>query len=156
MAETTVGADLLEALKILAELRVDTVGQDLAVLAVDDIALTVQEPGRDLVLGGSLQDADYPLQLLSGELTGATQKESVYRVGYHFRSSDPGQETMQREQQRAGNMLPRVPPFVPVSSFVRWVVRWRQNIPHVQVDIGLLGNDVGIAATATLDLGQGV
>lgn len=98
VTETTVRADLLEALKILTELGVDTVGQDLAVLAVDDIALTVQEPRGDLVLGGGLEDADNALQLLSRELTGT----------------------------------------------------------HVQVDIGLLGDDVGVTATATLDLGQGV
>ena len=44
MAETAVGADLLQALEIVAELGVDAVGEDLAVLAVDDIALPVEEP----------------------------------------------------------------------------------------------------------------
>ncbi len=44
MTETTVSADLLEALKILAELGVNAVGKDLRVLAVDDVALTVEEP----------------------------------------------------------------------------------------------------------------
>lgn len=37
-------ADLLEALEILAQLGVDTVGEDLAVLAVDNVALPVEEP----------------------------------------------------------------------------------------------------------------
>ena len=73
VTETTVGADLLEALQVLTELGVDTVGEDLAVLAVDDIALTVKEPRGDLVLSGGLQDADYPLQLLSRELTSAVK-----------------------------------------------------------------------------------
>jgi hypothetical protein len=49
VTETTVSADLLEALEVLAELGVDAVGEDLGVLAVDDVALPVEEPGGDLV-----------------------------------------------------------------------------------------------------------
>jgi len=44
VTETTVSADLLQALKVIAELGVDTVGKDLRVLAIDDIALSVEEP----------------------------------------------------------------------------------------------------------------
>ena len=44
VTETTVGADLLEALKIVTELGVNTVGEDLRVLAINDIALPVEEP----------------------------------------------------------------------------------------------------------------
>ena len=51
VSETTVGTDLLQSLEILTELGVDTVGNDLAVLAIDDILLSVKEPGGDLVLG---------------------------------------------------------------------------------------------------------
>jgi hypothetical protein len=51
VTETTVSADLLEALEVLAELGVDAVGEDLGVLAVDDVALPVEEPGGDLVCG---------------------------------------------------------------------------------------------------------
>jgi hypothetical protein len=55
VTETTVSADLLQALKIVTELAVDTVGEDLAVLAIDDIALPVEEPAWDLVYGVSDQ-----------------------------------------------------------------------------------------------------
>jgi hypothetical protein len=58
VTETTVGADLLQALKILTELGVDTVGDDLRVLAIDNVTLSVEEPGRDLVLRGVLDDGD--------------------------------------------------------------------------------------------------
>jgi len=44
VTETAVSADLLQALQVLAELGVDTVGEDLRVLAVDNVALTVEEP----------------------------------------------------------------------------------------------------------------
>ena len=71
MTETTVSADLLEALEIVTELGVDTVGEDLRVLAIDDIALSVEEPAGDLVLSGVLDDGDDTLKLFGGELTGA-------------------------------------------------------------------------------------
>jgi hypothetical protein len=44
VAQTTVGPDLLQALEVITELRVDAVGQDLRVLAVDNVALPVEEP----------------------------------------------------------------------------------------------------------------
>lgn len=44
VTETTVGADLLQALEIITELGVDTVGQNLVVLAVDNVTLSVEEP----------------------------------------------------------------------------------------------------------------
>lgn len=65
--------DLLQALQIITELGVDTVGEDLAVLAIDDIALTIEEPGWDLVLGGVLDDGDDALELFGGQLTGAVR-----------------------------------------------------------------------------------
>lgn len=71
VTETTVGTNLLETLQVVTELRVDTVGQSVEVLAVGDIALSVKEPGGDLVLGGVLDDGDDTLELFRGELTGA-------------------------------------------------------------------------------------
>lgn len=44
VSETTVSANLLEALEIVTELGVDTVGEDLGVLTVDNVALSVKEP----------------------------------------------------------------------------------------------------------------
>lgn len=44
VTETTVSTDLLQALKVITELRVDTVGENLRVLAVDNVALPVEEP----------------------------------------------------------------------------------------------------------------
>lgn len=66
-------ADLLEALKVLTELAVQAVGNNLRVLAVGDIALSVQEPARDLVLGWGLEDGDDTLELFGGEFTGTVE-----------------------------------------------------------------------------------
>lgn len=70
MTETTVSANLLETLEIVTELGVDVVGEDLVVLAVDDIALSVEEPGRNLVLCWVLDDGDDSLELFGCELSG--------------------------------------------------------------------------------------
>ena len=69
VSETAVGADLLEALEILTELGVKTVGNNLGVLAIGDVALSVEEPGRNLVLGRGLEDGHDALELFGGELT---------------------------------------------------------------------------------------
>jgi hypothetical protein len=69
VTETTVSADLLQALKIVTELGVDAVGEDLTVLAVDNVALSVEEPGGDLVLGRVLEDGNDSLELFGVELT---------------------------------------------------------------------------------------
>jgi len=61
MTKTTMSADLLQAFQIITELGVDTVGENLRVFAIDDIALTIEEPGGNLVLGGVLDDGDNSL-----------------------------------------------------------------------------------------------
>jgi len=73
VTETAVGADTLETLEILTDLAVEGVGDDLGVLAVGDVALSVQEPCGDLVLGGVLEDGDHTLEFFGGELTGAAR-----------------------------------------------------------------------------------
>lgn len=73
VTQTAVGADTLETLEILTGLAVETVGNDLGVLAIGDVALSVQEPCWDLVLGGALEDGDHSLELFGGELTSAVQ-----------------------------------------------------------------------------------
>lgn len=69
MSETTVGPNLLQPLEVVAELGVDTVGEDLSVLAVDDVLLPVEEPSGDLVLGRVLlkKDEQDPLASITGE-----------------------------------------------------------------------------------------
>ena len=71
VAETAVGADLLETLEIITELRVDAVGQDLGALAVDNVPLPIQEPRGDLELRRVLHDRDNALKLIGVEFTGA-------------------------------------------------------------------------------------
>ena len=71
MTETTVSTDLLKVFQIVTELGVDTVGENLGVLTVDDIALSVEEPGWDLVLGWVLDDGNDSLELFGGEFTSA-------------------------------------------------------------------------------------
>jgi len=68
--QPSVTLDLLEPLKIVTELGVNSVGENLAVFAVNDVALSVEEPGGNLVLGGVLDDSDDALEFFGGELSG--------------------------------------------------------------------------------------
>jgi hypothetical protein len=74
MSETTVSADFLEALEIVTELGVDSVGENLRVFAVDDILLPVQEPGWDLELCGVLDDCDNTLKLIRVEISSSVNE----------------------------------------------------------------------------------
>lgn len=66
-------ADLLEALEIVTELGVNSVGENLRVLAINDIALSVQEPRWNLVLSWVLNNGDNSLELFGGEFTGTVR-----------------------------------------------------------------------------------
>ena len=64
VSETPVAADLLQPLEVVSELRVDIVGQNLAVFAVDDIFLPVKEPEWNLELRGVLHDVHDSFELV--------------------------------------------------------------------------------------------
>jgi hypothetical protein len=68
VTETTMRANLLQALQIVAHLRVDAVRQDLAALAIDNVPLPVQEPCGDLELRWVLDDRNDTLKLVRVEL----------------------------------------------------------------------------------------
>lgn len=71
VADTAVHVHLLHALKIFAELDVDGVGGEVLGLAGLDVALTVDEPGGDLILEGISDDVGDLLDFGGGESTGA-------------------------------------------------------------------------------------
>lgn len=83
VSQTPVHPDLLQALEVITELRVDAVRQDLRVLPVDDVLLPVQEPRGDLELRGVLHDRDYSLELVRVEVTGSVGVGEIgfWRVG---------------------------------------------------------------------------
>ena len=69
--KTTVRTNLLQPLQVITELRIDSVGQDLQVLAINDIPLPVQEPRRDLELSRVLADSNETLELIRVKLASA-------------------------------------------------------------------------------------
>ena len=71
MAQTTMRTNLLQPLKVLTQFVVHGVGQHLRVLAVDDVALPVEEPGGDLVLGRALDDGHDALELFGRDFASA-------------------------------------------------------------------------------------
>lgn len=78
VTETTVSTDLLQAFQIITKFGIDTVGENLAVLAIDDITLTIEEPGGDLVLGRVLDDGNNPLEFFRGEFTSAVGCQCLF------------------------------------------------------------------------------
>jgi hypothetical protein len=69
VTQTTMRADFLQSFQIITELGVNTVGEDLRIFAVDNIALSVKEPAGDLVLGGVLDDSDDSLEFFGCKFT---------------------------------------------------------------------------------------
>ena len=63
MSQSPVGTNLLQSLEVLPELVFQLVGQDLGVLPVLGVFLSVEEPVGDLVLPGVLHDCDNPINL---------------------------------------------------------------------------------------------
>jgi hypothetical protein len=118
VTETTVGADLLEALEIVTELRVDTVGKNLRVLAVDNVALSVEEPAGNLVLRGVLDNGDDSLQLFRGELTGAV---------YHGQNHMLDTETARVVSLKAYRL------FRSTSAFLQTKLEYRRPTPLMRV-----------------------
>lgn len=119
--QTTMRTDLLQPLQVLTQLAVHAVGEHLVVLAVHDIALTVEEPRGDLVLSRVLDDCDDALEFFRRKLAGAVY-ESDMLVG--DAGNDGGYDG--------------------------------EDVPLVEVDVGLLAYQVAVAAPDTLDLRQGV
>lgn len=77
VSDTSVGSDLLESFDVVSQLRFQVVGEDVVVLAVGLVLLSVQEPGGDLVVGGVLHDGDDSFQFFLGQFTGSLGKVDV-------------------------------------------------------------------------------
>ena len=73
MSQTTMSTDFLQSLKIITKFGVNTVGQNLRILAVDNILLSVQEPCRNLKLCGVLNDGNDALQFIGVEISGTDE-----------------------------------------------------------------------------------
>lgn len=74
MSETSVDTDLLQSLKIVTELGVKSVGENLGELSVFDVLLSVQEPVGDLELTGVSDNSDDLVDLSLAQLSGSIQK----------------------------------------------------------------------------------
>src|SRR5205809_4145276 len=73
VTQASVCADLLQPFEVLAQFVIHLISQHLRVLAVDDVALSVEEPGGDLVLSGILDDGYYALEFFGGDFSGAAR-----------------------------------------------------------------------------------
>lgn len=75
MPQTTMSTDFLQALQIFTKLAVHAVCQHLGIFAIHNVALTIEEPCRNLVLGRVLDDGDDTLELFGCDFTSARCKQ---------------------------------------------------------------------------------
>lgn len=61
--------DLLQALQVLTQLAVHAVCQYLRVLAIHNVTLAIEEPGRNFVLSGVLDDGDNAFEFFRSDFT---------------------------------------------------------------------------------------
>lgn len=85
MAQAPMRADFLQPLQILTQLAVHAVGQDLGILAVDDVASAIEEPGGDLVLRRVLDDGHDPLEFFRGDFSGSGWREMMMYVSFGWK-----------------------------------------------------------------------
>jgi len=69
VADTAMGSDLLQPLKILTQSLINKIGVQLPVLAGLDILLSIEEPDRDLKVEGLHDHLHKLLDLILGQLT---------------------------------------------------------------------------------------
>lgn len=73
------GPDLLQPLDVITQLGVDLVGDDVKVLAFNDVLSPVQEPNGDLELSGALHDGDDSLEFIGVEFTSSIVIKAIQR-----------------------------------------------------------------------------
>lgn len=77
MTKTAMETDLLHSLQILTHLVIQVVREELRVLSILAIMLTIEEPVRDLVALRVLHDSDNTFQLGLVKFTSTLQKFSL-------------------------------------------------------------------------------
>lgn len=88
VTDTTVSANLLQALKIVTEADINGVAAHVLGLAALGATLTVQEPLGDLVLGGVSDDVGDLLQLVNGEGASAALDIDARLLADHVGEAD--------------------------------------------------------------------
>lgn len=87
VSDTSVSSDLLQSLQVISQLGFQVVGQNVVVLTVNVVLLSVQKPGWDLVLGWVLHDGDNSLQLFLGQFTGTLVQVDISLLANQVRVS---------------------------------------------------------------------
>jgi hypothetical protein len=77
VAKTAVSADLLKALQIVTEGSLQVIGRNVLVHTSLPLLLSVQEPQRDLKLGGVGNNSQHAVNLIRSQLTGTLLQVNV-------------------------------------------------------------------------------
>jgi hypothetical protein len=79
MSNTSMGTNLLQSFQIFSKLIIEGVCEELRVLSVDNIFLSIEEPLWNLVLGRILEDGDNTFELFSGKFSGTRVRIELLR-----------------------------------------------------------------------------
>lgn len=82
-------ADLLQPLEVLPQFIVQPVGQNLAVFAILDVLLSVEEPIGDFILPGVLHNGDDALHLVLRQLPRPLRQVDVGLTQHHMGVAPP-------------------------------------------------------------------
>jgi len=83
VAETTMATHLLQDFQIFTDLSIPMIGDFLRGLTVTDIALSVQEPGGDLVVQGVLHHFHHAVDFFGAQFTSTRVQKQL--VGVYFK-----------------------------------------------------------------------
>jgi hypothetical protein len=89
MPQATMATNLFQTFQIFTDLGVYSVGENLGILSIDDVLLSVQEPRRDFELCRILYDGDNALKFVRIEFSSAIRSinepapTACFRPGPH-------------------------------------------------------------------------
>ena len=87
-------ANLLQSLEILSQFVIHVVGQNLWVLAIHNIALSIKEPSRDLILGWVIYDGDNPFEFFRCNFASSKRDIEISLTHGFWSSWGPGAKTI--------------------------------------------------------------
>ena len=103
VTETSVLTGLLHALEIFTETSVNHVGDELRIGTVSDAALSVEEPGRNVVLLGLGNNIGNLINILLSKLTSALVKVNLGNLEYQ--NGETTTKTLDDSQGEGGFLL---------------------------------------------------
>jgi hypothetical protein len=73
VSHTPVSTDFLQSLQVLSKFVIESVGEELRGLSIDNIPLSIKEPFGDFILGGILDDGNNTFEFFRSKLSSSAR-----------------------------------------------------------------------------------